>query len=132
MSVSITPYLCVPQNLWVDQAKSFLSAQFKISASLGCSLVHVSLEAHWSLIAERYHVPLRRIAKRLSFDHQSAPLSLILDYADLAMPHKIGPEVFTPVILAFGAQHKLPIGKYDQMPQTVTNRIDLMTTSSRD
>lgn len=47
------------------------------------------------------------------------------------MSHTIGPEGFTPAILAFGAQPRLPFGNYDQQPQTVTNRMDLMTTAIR-
>lgn len=133
MSIWVTPYLGVPYNLWVDQAKSFLSVQFKTLAStLGCTLVPIAVEAHWSLIAERYHDPLRRIANKLIVDHPSAPLPLIIDYANLAMSHTIGPEGFTPAILAFGAQPRLPIGEYTQQPQTVINRMDLMTTARRE
>lgn len=42
------------------------------------------------------------------------------------MSHTVEPEGFTPAILAFGAQPRLPIGNYEQQPQTVTNRMDLM------
>lgn len=132
MKLWVIPYLGAPYNLWVDQAKSFLSVQFKTLAnSLGCNLVPIAVEAHWSLIAERYHDPIRRITRKLVLDHPAAPLDLIVDYANLAMSHTIGPEGFTPAILAFGAQPRLPIGDYDQQPQTVINRMDLMTTARR-
>lgn len=133
MTIWVTPYLGVPHNLWVDQAKAFLSVQFKTLAnSLGCNIVPIAVEAHWSLIAERYHDPLRRISRKLIVDHPAAPMELIVDYANLAMSHTIGPEGFTPAILAFGAQPRLPIGNYDQQTQTVTNRMDLMTTARRE
>lgn len=103
----------VPFNLWVDQAKSFLSAQFTALAnSFGCNLIPIAVEAHWSLIAERYHDPLRRIVNKLLIDHPTATFSLIIDYANLAMSHTIGPEGFTPAILSIGAQPRLPVGNY--------------------
>ena len=127
------PYLGVPFNLWVDQAKAFLSTQFTALAnSLGCNLIPIAVEAHWSLIAERCHDPLRRIANKLIIDHPSALLSLIIDYANLAMSHTIGPEGFTPAILAFGAQPRLPVGNYNQMPQTCVNRMDLMQVARKE
>lgn len=132
MTIWVTPYLGVPYNLWVDQAKSFFSVQFRTLAnSLGCKLVPIAVEAHWSLIAELHHDPLRRIAKKLIVDHPAAPLGLIIDYANLAMSHKIGPEGFTPAILAFGAQPLISIGNYEQLPQTATNRMYLMKTARR-
>lgn len=104
MTIWVAPYLGVPYHLWVDQAKSFLSVKFKsLASSLGCHLMPIAVEAHWSLIAERYHDPLRRIANKLSVDYPTAPLYLILDYANLAMSHNIDPGGFTPPILAFGA-----------------------------
>lgn len=133
MSIWVTPYLGFPYNLWVDQAKAFLSIQFTaLVNSLGCNLIPIAVEAHWSLIAERYHDPLRRIAKKLMLDHPAAPLSLILDYANLAMSHTVGPEGFTPAILEFGAQSRLTIGIYDQQPQTAVNRMELMNTTRRE
>lgn len=133
MSIWVIPYLRVPYNLWVDQAKSFLCVQFRtLAPTLECTLVPIAVEAHWSLIAERYHDPLRRIANKLIVDHPSAPLSLIIDYANLAMSHTIGPEGITLAILAFGAQPRLTIGEYTQQPQTVINRMDLMTTARRE
>ena len=133
MTIWVTPYHGVPYNLWVDQAKSFFSVQFKTLAnSLGCNLVPIAVEARWSLIAERYHDPMRRISKKLMIDHRAAPLCLIIDYATLAMSHTIGPEGFTPAMLAFGAKPRLPIGSYEQQSQTVTNRMDPMTTARRE
>lgn len=58
----------------------------------------------------------RRIPNKLFIDHPSAPLNLIIDYANLAMSHTVGPEGFTPAILSFGAQPSLPIGQYDETP----------------
>lgn len=133
MTIWMIPYLGVPHNLWVDQAKSFLSTQFTTLANvLGCNIVSIAVEAHWSLIAERYHDPLRRVVNKLFLDHPAAPLNLIVYYANLAISHTIGPEGFTPAILAFGAQPRLPIGNYDQQPQTSLNQMDLMTTARRE
>lgn len=133
MTMWVIPYLGVPYNLWVDQAKAFLSTQFTTLANvLGCNIVPIAVEAHWSLIAERYHDPLRRIVNKLIIDHPAAPLSLIVDYANLAMSHTVGPEGFTPAILAFGAQPRLPLGNYEQQPQSSLNRMDLMTTARRE
>ena len=110
-----------------------MSVQCKtLASSLGCNLVPIAVEAHWSLIAERYHDLLRRIANKLTVDHPSALLHLIVDYANLAMSHTVGPERHTPAILAFGAQPRLPIGQYAQQPQTVINRMDLMSTARRE
>lgn len=107
--------------------------QIKILASsLGYHLVPIAVEAHWSLIAERYHEPIRRITRKLVLDHPAAPLELAVDYASLAMSHTIGPEGFTQAIFTFGAQPRLPIGTYNQQPQTVTSRMDLMTTTRRE
>ena len=64
--------------------------------------------------------------------HSSALLHLIVDYANLAMSHTVGPEGHTPAILALGAQLRLPIGLYTQQPQTVINRMDLMSTARRE
>jgi len=47
MTTWVTPYLGVPNYLWVDQAKAFLSVQFKTLAhSLGCNIVPIAVEAH--------------------------------------------------------------------------------------
>lgn len=133
MRIWAIPYLGVPTNVWVDQAKAFLSKEFKTYLeSLGCKVIAIGVEAHWSLIAERYHDPLRRIIQKLRSDHPHAPLDLIIDYSNLAMSHTVGPEGFTPAILTFRAQPCLPIGKYEQMPQSVLNRMDLMTLARRE
>ena len=76
MNIWVIPYLGVPYNLWVDQAKDFLSVQFKTLAnSLGCNLTPIAVEAHWSLIAERYHDTIRRITKKLVLDQPAASLT---------------------------------------------------------
>lgn len=84
------------------------------------------------MIAERYHDPLRRIKQKLIIDHPSAPLDLVLDYDNLAMSHTIGPEGFTAAVVAFGDQPRLTTGIYTHQPQTVVNRMDLMTASRRE
>lgn len=48
------------------------------------------------------------------------------------MSHTIEKEGFTPAILAFGAQPRVPLGKYEQHPQYSLNSIDLMTTARRE
>ena len=67
-----------------------------LANSVGCILVLIAAEALWSLIAERYHDPLRRFVNKLIVDHPAAPLPLFIDYANLAMSHTVGPEGFTP------------------------------------
>lgn len=110
-----------------------MSDQFKtFASSLGCNLVLIAVEAHWSLIAERYRGSLRRIAQKLVVDHPAAPLAVIADYANLAMSHRVEIEGCTPAILAFGAQPRLPIGQYEQQPQSVVNRMDLLSTARRE
>lgn len=86
IKILVLPYLDVPYNLWMDQSKLFLSVQFKtLASSLGCNHVPIAVEAHWSLITERCHDPLRRISNKLIVEHPAAPLQLLLDYANLAM-----------------------------------------------
>lgn len=133
MQTWVIPYLGVPFNLWVDQAKSFLSVQFTALANaLGCNLIPIPVEAHWSLIAEHYHDPLRRITQKVLLGYPQAPLSLVIDYVNLSMSHTVGPEGFTQSIFAFGAQARLPISNYEQQPQTSTNRMDFMQISRRE
>lgn len=132
MSIWVVPYLGVPFNLWVDQAKAFLSTQFTaLDNYLGCNLISRAVEAHWSLLAERYHDPLRRIGNELIIDHPSAPLSLIIDYSNLALSQTTGSEGFTPAILAFGAQPSLTVGNNNQVPQTCANIMDLMQVARK-
>lgn len=77
MSIWVIPYLGVPFNVWVDQAKAFLSTQFiSLANSLGCNLIPIVVEANLSLITERYHDPLMRIINKLLLDYPAAPLSL--------------------------------------------------------
>lgn len=133
MTTWITPYLGVPSNLRIDEAEAFLSIQFTTLAIVfGCSIVPVAVEEHWSHIAERYHDSLRRGVNKLILDHSMASLNLIVNYANQAMLHIVGPERLTPTILAFCAQFRLPIGNCKQQPQTSLNRMDLMTTARRD
>lgn len=133
MTMWAIPYLGVPYNLWVDQAKAFLSTQFTTLANvLGCQIIPIAVEAQWSLIAERCHDSLRRIVKKLIVDHPAAPVRLIVDYANLAMSHTIVPEGFNPTVLAFGAQPCLAVGNYDQQPQSLVNRMELMTSARRE
>lgn len=134
MTIWAIPYLGVQYHLWVDQAKSFRSFQFHaLKCALGCKEFPVAVESvHWSLIAERYPKLLRRISHKIITEHPTAPLYLIIDYANLAMSHMIGSEWFTLNILAFGAQPHLPICDYSQQPEATTNRIELMAYAHRD
>lgn len=72
---------------------------------------------------------MQRIINKLSVGHPSASLNLIADYTNLAISHTIEPEGFIPAILASGTQPRLPIGEYNQLPQTVTNHMDLINTA---
>lgn len=93
---------------------------------LGCNRIPITVKSHGSLIAERFHDPLRRITQKLRVDHPHAPLSLISDHTSLAMSHKLRPEGCTPAILIFGPQFRLPIGNYEQQSQIITNIMDPM------
>lgn len=78
MTMWVIPYLGVPYNLLVDRAWAFLSTQLTTLAYvLECKVVPVAVEAHWTLIAERYYDALRRIVNKLIVDHPAASLSLI-------------------------------------------------------
>lgn len=48
------------------------------------------------------------------------------------MSHTIGLEGFTLAILTFGALPQLPIGSYEQQPQTMIDRVDLMSSARRE
>lgn len=48
------------------------------------------------------------------------------------MLHTIGSGGITSAILAFETQPQLPIGNYEQQPQTLLNRIDLTSTARRE
>lgn len=50
----------------------------------------------------------------------------------MAMSDTVGPEELIPSILSFGSQPCAPIGNYEQMPQTATNRMDLMNKAGRE
>lgn len=101
-----------PFNLLVDKVKVFLSAHLNsLANSLGCNLIPIAVEAHLSLIAERYDDPLKIIVDKLMIDNPTALLSLIVDYANLPMSYTVGPEGFTPAIIAFESQPWLPVGK---------------------
>lgn len=81
-----------------------MSVQFKtLASSLGCNTVPIAVEFHLSMISERYHDLLRRLANKLFIEHPAVPLFLIIGYANLAMSQTVGTESFTPEILAFGA-----------------------------
>lgn len=92
----------------------------------------IAVEVHWSLIDERYHDPLRRIANKLAVDSSFVPLPHLRNSTNMVLPHTIGSEGFTPAILAFGSQLRLPIGEYLRSPRNVVNRMDLITTARRD
>lgn len=130
--MGVIPYLGVPFNLWVDKSKDFLSVQFITLANvLGCNIVPFAVAAHRSLITERYLNRPRVIVNKLIIDHLSASLTLIIDYANLAMSHTFEFEGFFSAIPAFGAQPCLPPGNHKQQPQSSLNRMDLMSTGRR-
>lgn len=126
MRVWILPYLGPPYTIWVDQAKAFLSKEFKsMTETLGCTLKPVATEAHWSLIVERHHGPLRQVYNRLRIDYPHVDMQVLLDYSTMTINNTAGPENFSPALLAFGAQPRLPIGDHHQAPQTVRERFDI-------
>lgn len=68
---------------------------------------------------------------KLVLARPAAAHKLIADYANLGILNSIGPEEFTPALLAFGAQPRLQIGNYEQQPQTTPNRTDPMIAARR-
>lgn len=56
-------------------------------------------------------------------------LRLLINYAHLAVTHTIGLEGFTPPILEFEVQPGLCISEYSLMRQTMTLRMDLLTSA---
>lgn len=130
MTICVILYLGVPQNLWLDQAKAFLSTHFTTLATVfGFKIFPIAVEAHWSLIAERYHDPLRLIVNKLIFDHPAAPLNLVVDYANLALSHTVGLEGFKPGILAFGGQPRLTIGIYEAIVVGLRAKLTMNTAT---
>ena len=129
----VTPYIGAPHELWVDQAKSFLSEHFKaLATALGARLVPIAVEAHWSMLVERHHAPLRRIYLKLANDYPNVFPQVLLDYACMAMNSTIGPENHVPAILAFGAIPRLPIGDYTQAPHSAVERFNLAHMARRE
>ncbi len=106
--------------MWADRAKKFIYGIFVLNSnSLGSNIVPVAVEAHCSLIVERYHGPLRRVLLKLRVDCPDLPLAVLVDNADLVISHTMGPEVFAPAILVFDAEPRLPIGDLAQVPVSV-------------
>lgn len=133
MTIYIISYFGVPYNLWVDEAKVFLSLQsIAFLRTPGCALVPNTAEAHQPLIAEPNYQASRTVVNKPIVDHAAASLSLSVDYAISPMAHLAEPEGFTPAILACGAQLCLLVGDQDQQPQTVTNSIYLMSIARRE
>lgn len=76
MTMWVASYLGEPYSLWVDQARSFLSVQFKtLVNSLECNFVPITAKTHLYLVAEWYHHQLRRIENKQFVDHPAEPLS---------------------------------------------------------
>ncbi len=48
------------------------------------------------------------------------------------MSHTMGPEGFTPAILTFGAEPRLPIGDLAQVPVTVAQSIEFAAITRRE
>lgn len=94
--------------------------------------MHFAVETHWSFFAKSCHEVLQRVENELSVDYPSAALTLLIDYANLATSHTMGPDGFTSAILALGPQPRLLTAEYKQMPQTDTNGMNLTTSERRD
>lgn len=115
LTIGAIPYLGVPFQLRVGQGKPFLFVHLNALASVfWCKVSPVAIEYHWSLIAERYHEPLRLISHKRVTKHPAAPRFLNIDYVNLEMLHTIKYGEFTLTILAFGTQPRLPIGDFSQ------------------
>ena len=113
MCIWVTPYLVTPYVLWVDQQKSMVSKEMHaVATSLGCKIQEIATEAHWSLVVERFYSPFRRIFRKIKFEFPNIPNNVLLYYAVMVMNHTVGPGNYTPAILAFGAQTRIPIGDY--------------------
>lgn len=133
MQIWVCPYLGAPRNIWVDQAKQFIYGLFVILCnSLGSKIKPVYVEAHWSLVVERYHEPLRRVVRKLKTDRPSVPLHILVDYANIVISHTMGPEGFTPALLAFGAEPRIPIPNLSQVPVSVNQRMAVAEIARRE
>lgn len=132
MSIWVIHYFGVPHNLRVHQAKPFLYIQFATLANdLRCIIVTIAVEVYWSFIAGRYHDPLRRVVNKLIMNNSATLLCFFVDYTTLLVSHTIDSKELTSDILAFEAQLRLPIGKNEQRPQILLNRMGLMITARR-
>ena len=86
MNIRVSPYLGAPHILIVHQQKSMISMEMKtFAASLGCKVIPIATEAHWSLVVERFHNPLRRTFLRLCHGFPNTPKNIILDYATVVI-----------------------------------------------
>jgi len=95
MRIWAIPYLGMPTNVWVNQAKAFLFLEFKNDMEfLRSKLIAIGVEAHRSLISERYPDPIYRFVQMMRAEHMHAPLDLLVDYANMAMSHTVVPEGF--------------------------------------
>jgi hypothetical protein len=73
-------------------------------------LVLSPIESHNSLsIGERYHGPLRRIFRKIRYDHPDFAISLALSFSTKAVNDTTGPEGLIPSLLVFGIVPRLPI-----------------------
>lgn len=101
-------------------SKLYLSVQFTaLFNAPGFNLIAMTVEAHWSLIVNRYYNPLHWIFQELLLKHSQALLSLIFAFGNLSVCHTAGSEVF-------GAEPRPAFRNYEEEPQTGTNRMDLM------
>ncbi len=99
---------------------------------MGSNIVPAAVEAHCSLIVERYHGPLRRVLLKLRVDCPDLPLDVLVDNANLVISHTMGPECFAPALLAFDAEPRLPTGDLAQVPVSVAQRMEVAAIARRE
>lgn len=103
-------YMSFPNRLKLDQGSAFTSARWKkLADTVGMCLELSGIESHNSLgSGERYHDPLRRIFRKITYDNESLTDEAALRLSVSAMNHTMGPEGLTPSLLVFGAQPRFP------------------------
>ncbi len=70
--------------------------------------------------------------QKLRVDCPDLPFDGLVDYANLVMSRTMRPEGFTPAILAFGADPRLPIRDLAQVPMTVAQSMEVAAITRRE
>lgn len=103
-------YIEFPGSVLPDQGSVFLSREWKYNCE--CSriyLLNTGTESHSSLgTAEKYHSTLRKMYRKVLFDHLKMPDGIALAKSVQAMNETVGAHGLVPTLLAFEVIPKLP------------------------